>query len=680
MHPPSRTRPTRRQRRILARSRSTSSAIKDSHRKSYGRSQSCPEYPIYSKTYKITDNSGEHTFQMHLCPPSISITNQNLSSISLNREHKRTLPANIYYGPPPNVVRSVSLSNKKKTSRLLWHERAATIESDYNIHKNPDGRRRQQPNMPQLHNVYAGSLPEIPSVIRQQNSLPLNISTDKTNYEDCSQYHGYNSDGSEAETTIHVSIDKHNSFEVNSSKVNSNETIIEPQTFESRKKYLFLNLKASYEGKSPQKTQSLDMSCTDISANEHNNTIYKLERDLKENTENIKPKPIDKRQRRHSDSAVQLKTSPASCGESLSSPKEVIHIFKKMSVGSIKLTNELSVDSVYNEQSIKKHFNVVSINETPTVQEYCSPNSLSPPASIDFSLRKPLPSIIKKPRRRSYSASSTDHLDREFSIMANSMCVALSPSNLGSPHRALTPVASHPPLDDTPHHIDDGSTTDNKYVCRAKPSRDFRPTKQNENRRNTKNKKQSTTTKKQRGNTGREMKYSNDYGGRENGRNNNPPQPLERRESRRGQFTRSLSNADVPPDERAGTGTLISYLIISHLFIIIIYYVTDQLTCGFYKDGSLSDTALGGGSELEPTSDDALLKAEPRDYFGPGMGKKSNSTSQLSATGEPYYLLAQFHNSRTSPIVCYILYKRTLNNTLIMGLQCDRTEKEVRVR
>ncbi|XP_013144286.1 PREDICTED: regulating synaptic membrane exocytosis protein 2 [Papilio polytes] len=65
-------------------------------------------------------------------------------------------------------------------------------------------------------------------------------------------------------------------------------------------------------------------------------------------------------------------------------------------------------------------------------------------------------------------------------------------------------------------------------------------------------------------------------------------------------FTRSLSNTDAP-DEKA--------------------------------DGSLSDTAIGGNSEMEPTSDDALLKAEPRDYFGPGMGKKSNSTSQLSATG-----------------------------------------------
>ncbi|XP_039765698.1 regulating synaptic membrane exocytosis protein 2 isoform X14 [Pararge aegeria] len=98
-----------------------------------------------------------------------------------------------------------------------------------------------------------------------------------------------------------------------------------------------------------------------------------------------------------------------------------------------------------------------------------------------------------------------------------------------------------------------------------------------------------------------ELECSNDYGGRENGRNHSQQQPLERRESRRGQFTRSLSNADVPPDEKA--------------------------------DGSLSDTALGGTNEVEPVSDDALLKAEPRDFFGPGMGKKSNSTSQLSATG-----------------------------------------------
>lgn len=566
----SRTRPTRRQRRILARSRSTNSAIKDSHRKSYQRSQSCPEYTNYTKTYKITDNNGEHTFQIHLCRPPVSTTYHSGASISRNIEHKRTLPANIYYGPPPNAVRSLSLSNKKKPSRqLLWQERAATIESDYNLQQNPDRYKSQLPNMPHLHTVYVRSLPEIPSVFSQQNSVPLNVSTEKTNYEDCSQYHGYNSDGSEAETTIHVSIDKQNSFEANHSKVHSNENITEHQTFEStmenRKKFLSLDLKASYKGKSPQKTQSLDLSCSGVSVNEDKKTTHTLESVVKETAKNVEPKTNDKRRRRHSDSAVELKTSPLSYTQSLASPKEVIHIFKKMSVGSIKLINDLSVDNVHVEQSLKKQFNVVSINETPTVQEYCSPNSLSPPASIDFSLKEPLPSIIKKPRRRSYSESSTDHLNREFSIMANSMCVALSPSNLGSPHRALTPVASHPPVDDSPRHIDNGSTSNNKYASRAKPSRDPRPTNQNENRRNSKNKKTSTMSKKQHGKTGRETKHSNDYGGRENGRNNNPPQPLERRESRRGQFTRSLSNADVPPDEKAGT-TLISPLIISHLY------------------------------------------------------------------------------------------------------------------
>lgn len=69
------------------------------------------------------------------------------------------------------------------------------------------------------------------------------------------------------------------------------------------------------------------------------------------------------------------------------------------------------------------------------------------------------------------------------------------------------------------------------------------------------------------------------------------------------------------------------------------------------KDGSLSDTALGP-NEAEPVSDDALLKAEPRDYFGPGMGKKSNSTSQLSATGENYY---QFNSSLIS-ITCLLVW------------------------
>lgn len=101
----------------------------------------------------------------------------------------------------------------------------------------------------------------------------------------------------------------------------------------------------------------------------------------------------------------------------------------------------------------------------------------------------------------------------------------------------------------------------------------------------------------------REKEHRSEHRGRDN---------LDRRESRRGQFTRSLSNADVPPDEKA--------------------------------DGSLSDTAVGHTMGHEQThgrmkgtmSDGSHLTTEPlraRDHFGSGMGKKSNSTSQLSATG-----------------------------------------------
>lgn len=57
-------------------------------------------------------------------------------------------------------------------------------------------------------------------------------------------------------------------------------------------------------------------------------------------------------------------------------------------------------------------------------------------------------------------------------------------------------------------------------------------------------------------------------------------------------------------------------------------------------DGSLSDTAVGL-QRIESThrsKEDRSPKGETptreRERFGPGMGKKSNSTSQLSATGK----------------------------------------------
>lgn len=61
----------------------------------------------------------------------------------------------------------------------------------------------------------------------------------------------------------------------------------------------------------------------------------------------------------------------------------------------------------------------------------------------------------------------------------------------------------------------------------------------------------------------------------------------------------------------------------------------------FNIDGSLSDTAVGlqgfDRSRRTPTQQRSPKGGTPtmdRDRFGMGMGKKSNSTSQLSATGK----------------------------------------------
>ncbi|KAK9869904.1 hypothetical protein WA026_003624 [Henosepilachna vigintioctopunctata] len=77
---------------------------------------------------------------------------------------------------------------------------------------------------------------------------------------------------------------------------------------------------------------------------------------------------------------------------------------------------------------------------------------------------------------------------------------------------------------------------------------------------------------------------------------------------KRGQFTRSLSNSDQPPDEKT--------------------------------DGSLSDTAVCQMQDLGvPPTEKAVRKDSQRDRNRDrqdqliGLGKKSNSTSQLSATG-----------------------------------------------
>ena len=67
----------------------------------------------------------------------------------------------------------------------------------------------------------------------------------------------------------------------------------------------------------------------------------------------------------------------------------------------------------------------------------------------------------------------------------------------------------------------------------------------------------------------------------------------------------------------------------------------------FVLDGSLSDTAVGlpGIDMTRRKNDQRSPKSETtsrdRDRFGAGMGKKSSSTSQLSATGKTSNFIKQ---------------------------------------
>lgn len=571
-----RARLTRRLRRILARSRSVGSCTRErSHRHAYERSHSCPEYPVYTNTYKITENKKDYIFHMAL---SRAPKPAFLTTLSLNREQK-TLPANVYYGPVPIQTKIQMYSCRRKIhiqpeSSNWYSDNSISLETDDNQPRVSIGiRRRRLPNVESLPNPRVRSLPDIPTVntiknIRKdpnQNVTNSGSAVDISQEEIHTQYHGYNSDASDAETTIHVSVDNQKRLDGERTKTNKNPSFetMDPNTRQSknsdlntitsqtnRKKFLSLDLKTNYDQKSPNQTQSLD-TYRNIKENimtPKNDNSPKV--DILENS-----KSIESIRRRNSDSLVMLKISPPT----LSTPDQIKNMFKRMSITS---KNPLDTSTESKDKYItKKCGNTVSINEIPTFQEYRSPNSLSPQSSIDLSFKKPLPSIIKKARTRSYSIAATDHLDREFSIMANSLSVALSPPNLGSPRRALTPVASHLPLDDTHQNIHDAtiepSDLDESTACAT--SRTTQSTSLTNYYRCDGNRiNKQSMKKREKPTTRRNSKRSNDYGGRENGRGSNQQQqPLERRESRRGQFTRSLSNADVPPDEKAGNLSII---------------------------------------------------------------------------------------------------------------------------
>lgn len=94
-------------------------------------------------------------------------------------------------------------------------------------------------------------------------------------------------------------------------------------------------------------------------------------------------------------------------------------------------------------------------------------------------------------------------------------------------------------------------------------------------------------------------------------------------------------------------------------------YINEKHTLTPFTDGSLSDTAVGVQNtetgkrkpeQRSPKSESSCRDRE-RDRFGVGMGKKSNSTSQLSATGKCRYILILWCISLTTMHLLPIIEK-----------------------
>nr|XP_037871566.1 regulating synaptic membrane exocytosis protein 1 isoform X9 [Bombyx mori] len=559
------TRTPRRIRGMPARSRSAGSCTRDCNRRySYERSYSFPEYPVCTNAYKLTENNKECIIELPL------------SRFSKFTANGYILPKKVFYRPSDNEIRSSTHFNKRKIHlpqkvKIKDDQKPSSSDEDvYNLRRYKEVRRK----LPDLGCFRTPrSLPALPAAITLNNNQNLNttFNINSLNYnKKCNTLYTV-----QVETNDKINCEDSSKELLDANKTNQHSLSKYSQK-NDRKNVLSLDLNAI------NNERELNINSDNYSSNTNNLNQYS-----DKNKENHKIN-----QRRYSDSII-IKGSPKH-----NTSENLIDVFKMVNISANKSKD---VDEADVDKSVKRKTktNSVSINEVPTFQEYDSLNSFPPQPSIDLFLRKPLPSIIKNARPRSHSLVPSDRLDREISIIANCLSIALSPSNRNTCcRRALTPVASHLPHDDT-DHTDHDSTAPSTSVVQIDHAPQQSTLQQKYNYREI-NKTNNSTAKTGKP-TRRKTKHSNDYGGRDNGRNNNQPQPLERRESRRGQFTRSLSNADVPPDEKT--------------------------------DGSLSDTALGGTGELEPSTDDVLLKAEPRDYFGPGMGKKSNSTSQLSATG-----------------------------------------------
>ncbi|CAD6211263.1 GSCOCG00010977001-RA-CDS, partial [Cotesia congregata] len=106
---------------------------------------------------------------------------------------------------------------------------------------------------------------------------------------------------------------------------------------------------------------------------------------------------------------------------------------------------------------------------------------------------------------------------------------------------------------------------------------------------------------------------------------------------KRGQFSRSLSNADGPPDEKVADGSLSDTAVGLH-----VEEAARRARKSSPGSKSGSGSSSGGGSAVQ---------------YQAGLGKKSNSTSQLSATGNHYYYLSFNFNYTFFNFYIYILFE-----------------------
>lgn len=313
-----------------------------------------------------------------------------------------------------------------------------------------------------------------------------------------------------------------------------------------------------------------------------------------------------------------------------------------------KMTRSSSAESLIVQKGKPRRIGSVSINEKPEYFEYSaySKKSTAPKLSTtDFKNKEPRQSIIKKqtPSLSNDDPGTARNISNNPNTPNNSnMSVSENNANVSD---ALCP----------------NSTSANRRLSSGLPQLktiQSLAAAANSNRHNSPNKSKKSSIK--RGNSMKKSsgkktdksgktasnKKSSEYGPgggnrSERDRINNGSR-TDRRDGHRSQFTRSLSNADVPPDEKAGK---------ENHFNITISIFTSRIHTKFVSDGSLSDTAVGlheldsgistrsrrSPTEVSPVNnklEPGVLRASA--HFG-AMGKKSNSTSQLSATGKKLF-------------------------------------------